>query len=60
MFIPSAESMIRQVFGIQSEDYNNGYQAGYDQARLEIKEFIERMQALHTSSTTAAIPQKEL
>lgn len=60
MFIPSAESMMRQLFGIQSEDYNNGYKAGYDQARLEMKEFIERMQAFYTSSTTEAISRKEI
>lgn len=51
---------MRQLFGIQSEDYNNGYKAGYDQARLEMKEFIERMQAFYTSSTTEAISRKEI
>ncbi len=54
MFVPSAESMIRQVFGIDTEDYNRGYEVGYKQARLEMEEFIKRMQAFYTSTTIEA------
>lgn len=53
MFIPSVENMMRKLLGVESPEYYSGYEAGYNQARQEMMEFIKAMRALHNTSTTA-------
>ena len=58
MVIPSVESMLREVFGIEHEDYHRGFADGYAKAKDEMLAHVKSMQLLAFTTATVSTDEK--